>query len=216
MSDIIFKTLLVKGENGGNIKDIKKTSTNGLVDTYTVTLTDGDTTTFKVTNGKNITSIKKTGSTGLVDTYTIAYNDGTTSTFTVTNGMNADGREVLRTVPNIDIPANADMNTAEYLNVGSYTCPDEERSKTISNIPVKRAFGMYVLSMLGGTYGSEGSQRWMGRMRIFITLGGEIYVQLVTSGAIEGVFSYFDWKKIITSDELIAITNSDIDTILNS
>lgn len=86
MSDIIFKTLLVKGENGGNIKDIKKTSTNGLVDTYTVTLTNGDTTTFKVTNGKSITSIIKTGSTGLVDTYTIAYNDGTTSTFTVTNG----------------------------------------------------------------------------------------------------------------------------------
>ena len=91
MSDIIFKTLLLKGENGDNIKDIKKTSTNGLVDTYTVTLNNGDTTTFKVTNGKSIVDIKKTGSTGLVDTYTITYNDGTTSTFTITNGK--DGKD---------------------------------------------------------------------------------------------------------------------------
>lgn len=94
MSDIIFKTLLVKGENGGNIKDIKKASTNGLVDTYTVTLTNGDTTTFKVTNGKSIVDIKKTGSTGLVDTYTITYNDGTTSSFMVTNGEGLQNLQV--------------------------------------------------------------------------------------------------------------------------
>lgn len=61
MSDIIFKTLLVKGENGGNIKDIKKTSTNGLVDTYTVTLTNGDTTTFKVTNGEGLQNLQVGG-----------------------------------------------------------------------------------------------------------------------------------------------------------
>ena len=33
------------------IKEIKKTSTSGLVDTYTITLTDGTTSTFTVTNG---------------------------------------------------------------------------------------------------------------------------------------------------------------------
>ena len=86
MNNIIFKTLLLKGEAGNNIIDIKKTSTDGLVDTYTITRTDGVTTTFKVTNGKGITDIKKTGSTGLVDNYKINYNDGTSSTFSVTNG----------------------------------------------------------------------------------------------------------------------------------
>ena len=91
MNDIIFKTLLLKGEAGNNIIDIKKTSSDGLVDTYTITRTDGVTTTFEVTNGKSITDIKKTGSTGLVDTYTITYNDETTSTFTVTNGK--DGKD---------------------------------------------------------------------------------------------------------------------------
>ena len=90
MNDIIFKTLLLKGEAGGNIKDIKKTSTDGLVDTYTVTLTDGDITTFTVTNGKSIVDIKKIGSTGLVDNYKIDYNDGTSQNYTVTNGKDGE------------------------------------------------------------------------------------------------------------------------------
>ena len=87
----IVKTLMLKGQEGQSIKSIKKTSTNGLVDTYTVTLTDGTTSTFTVENGKGITKIEKTGSSGLTDTYTTTYNDGTTSTFTVTNGKDGAG-----------------------------------------------------------------------------------------------------------------------------
>ena len=82
----IVKTLMLKGQAGQSIKGIRKTSTSGLKDTYTITLTDGTTSTFTVTNGKEISSIKKTGTIGLVDTYTIKFNDDTTSTFTVTNG----------------------------------------------------------------------------------------------------------------------------------
>ena len=86
----IVKILMLKGQEGQSIKGITKTGTNGLVDTYTITLTDGTTSTFTVTNGKEISSIDKTGTSGLVDTYTITFNDGTTSTFTVTNGANGD------------------------------------------------------------------------------------------------------------------------------
>lgn len=82
----IVKTLMLKGQAGQSIKGITKTSTNGLKDTYTITLTDGTTSTFTVTNGKEISSISKTGTNGLVDTYTIKFNDGTKSTFMVTNG----------------------------------------------------------------------------------------------------------------------------------
>ena len=82
----IVKTLMLKGQEGQSIKAIKKTSTSGLADTYTITLTDGTTSTFSVTNGKGISSVSKTGTSGLVDTYTIQFNDGTASTFTVTNG----------------------------------------------------------------------------------------------------------------------------------
>ena len=84
MNNIIFKTLLLKGEAGNDIQSVEKTATSGLVDTYTITLTDGSTHTFNVTNGKSIVSIEKTSSVGYVDTYTITYNDGSTDTFEIT------------------------------------------------------------------------------------------------------------------------------------
>lgn len=86
----IFKTILLKGEAGNNISTIEKTATNGLTDTYTVTLTDGSTSTFDVTNGNGIVSIEKTSTTNLVDTYTITLANGDTATFDVTNGIVVD------------------------------------------------------------------------------------------------------------------------------
>lgn len=78
-----------KGDTGNGISSIEKTSTSGLVDTYTIYFMDGDSTTYEVTNGDGIESITKTGSSGLVDTYTIRFQSGATTTFTVTNGHNA-------------------------------------------------------------------------------------------------------------------------------
>ena len=43
------------GATGNGISSISKTGTSGLVDTYTITFTDGTTTTFTVTNGSNAT-----------------------------------------------------------------------------------------------------------------------------------------------------------------
>lgn len=74
----------------GGIQSIVKKSTNGLADTYRITLADTTTFDFVVTNGRGISSLEKTGTSGLVDTYTFTYNDGTTSTFTVTNGEKGD------------------------------------------------------------------------------------------------------------------------------
>ena len=39
------------GKDGVGISDISKTGTSGLVDTYTITYTDGTISTFEVTNG---------------------------------------------------------------------------------------------------------------------------------------------------------------------
>lgn len=74
---------------GKSIQTIEKTGTAGLVDTYTITYSDGSTSTFDVTNGNGIASVAKTGTAGLVDTYTITFQDGSTSTFDVTNGAAA-------------------------------------------------------------------------------------------------------------------------------
>lgn len=84
------------GADGVGISSISKTSTVGLVDTYTITFTDSSTTTFEVTNGAKgdtgdgIARIEKTGTEGLVDTYTITMTSGATATFTVTNGAKGD------------------------------------------------------------------------------------------------------------------------------
>ena len=43
----------IQGAAGNGIKDIKLTSQEGLIDTYTITFTDGSTTTFTVTNGED-------------------------------------------------------------------------------------------------------------------------------------------------------------------
>ncbi|MBR3210074.1 MAG: hypothetical protein IKF82_07435 [Bacilli bacterium] len=84
------------GPQGVGIVSITKTGTSGLVDYYTITLSNGQTSIFNVKNGANgadgisIVSITKTGTIGLVDTYTITLSNGQTSTFTVTNGEKGD------------------------------------------------------------------------------------------------------------------------------
>lgn len=45
------------GDTGNGISSVAKTSTDGLVDTYTITYTNGQATTFNVTNGENATIV---------------------------------------------------------------------------------------------------------------------------------------------------------------
>jgi uncharacterized protein (TIGR02145 family) len=74
---------------------------NQLQDIYTITYSNGNTSTFMVTNGapgadgtpgqngqdgNGIDTIIKTNTSGLVDTYTISFTNGTTKDYTVTNG----------------------------------------------------------------------------------------------------------------------------------
>ena len=74
-----------KGDTGISITSVDYTSSTGLVDTYTITFSDGNTSTFTVTNGSSISSITKTGTSGLVDTYTVTLTNGNETYFTVTN-----------------------------------------------------------------------------------------------------------------------------------
>ena len=80
------KVVMLKGEKGSDIASIEKTASDGLVDSYTITLTDGEKHTFNVANGSSIASIKKTSSSGLTDTYTVTLTNDDTTTFNVTNG----------------------------------------------------------------------------------------------------------------------------------
>lgn len=103
ISDI--KTMLVKGMNGEGIESIEKTATEGFIDTYTITYTDGTKTTFDVTNGNwGIWTSAVTAAQGATSV-TIS-NDaiGTTSILEVYS-QNASGTVI--TVNDIDVSAGA-------------------------------------------------------------------------------------------------------------
>ena len=48
-----LKVMLLKGEAGAGLESIYKTATNGLIDMYTVRLTNGEEQKFYVTNGRD-------------------------------------------------------------------------------------------------------------------------------------------------------------------
>lgn len=124
------------GADGVGISVIAKTSTVGLVDTYTITLTNGTTATFTVTNGANgtdgqpgaagakgdtgetgngIASITGPTTVGLVDTYTITYTNGDSTTFSITNGANGtDGQPGTNGTNGISVSA-ATINSSGHL-----------------------------------------------------------------------------------------------------
>ena len=94
-----------KGDDGNGIANIAKTSTSGLVDTYTITYTNGATSTFEVTNGKDgaqgtqgvgVRSITQTSTSTEsegVNVITCILTDGSTSTFEVRNGAKGEQGE---------------------------------------------------------------------------------------------------------------------------
>lgn len=99
ISDI--KTMLVKGMNGEGIESIEKTATEGFIDTYTITYTDGTKTTFDVTNGN--WGIWTSAVTAAVSATSVTINNdaiGTTSILEVYS-QNASGTVI--TVNDIDV-----------------------------------------------------------------------------------------------------------------
>lgn len=51
--DETVRVLMLKGETGASIESIDKTATDGLIDTYTVRLTNGEEHKFYVQNGRD-------------------------------------------------------------------------------------------------------------------------------------------------------------------
>lgn len=89
----LLNWLTAAADGHGGISNIAKTGTDGLVDTYTITLADTTTKTFTVTNGNGLTAFEKLSTVGLVDTYQFTRSDGTYFTFAVANGAKGDTGE---------------------------------------------------------------------------------------------------------------------------
>lgn len=106
------------GDTGNGISSIEKTSTSGLVDTYTITYTNGNTTTFDVSNGNGIDRIEKTATVGNKDTYTIYFTNGSTTTYEVSNGE-VTREELEEEVERLSMIYNAFPSTTGEVEEGS-------------------------------------------------------------------------------------------------
>lgn len=109
------------------------------------------------------------------------------------------------------IPADADLNTIEYLKIGNYYCSSTANAATIKNCPVSGAFRMEVYSILEPT--PSESSAWTNRLRKLTTLRGKQYIQYCKTEAIAGEFTYEDWiyiptvKAVMDTDTNGSITN---------
>lgn len=96
-------TSAIRGATGNGIQSIEKTGTSGLIDTYTITYTDGETSSFTINNGT-------------VPTFSIGtVTEGATAAATITG---TPTNPILNlTLPNANVPTNvsAFTNDAGYL-----------------------------------------------------------------------------------------------------
>lgn len=100
----LVKVTMLKGERGSNIASIAKTSTDGLVDTYTITLTDGHATTFQVTNGANI----GVANLGYVQTSNVAQKDFAVGNHLILNDQYCKVTQAIEEGDTIAIGTNVD------------------------------------------------------------------------------------------------------------
>ena len=114
-------------------------------------------------------------------------------------------REFFRMLPKggTVIPNGANLNSTAYIKVGNYYQPANVNTTNMTNIPVKAAFMMYVLSPLSAVYDNESTAQWVHRLRIFVVYNGSgIFTQLVYSQTTAGIFYYSPWVKMTNSNDL--------------
>lgn len=83
------KTLIgnVKGKDGRGISKIEKTATTGVVDTYTITYTDGATTTYKVRNSDSVALQRQIVPSAAVESSTTASKSYAAGDYVVVGGV---------------------------------------------------------------------------------------------------------------------------------
>jgi hypothetical protein len=183
--DETVKVLMLKGETGTSIESIDKTATDGLIDTYTVKMTDGTESRFYVKNGRDgekgekgdtgsdgrgISKIKKTATTGTVDTYTITYTDSTHSTYEVRNSDDvAIQRQI---VPSAAVESST--TASQSYSAGDYVVVNGVLRK------VKSAIAK------GSTISGSNSTA--------TTVTGELAAKKIASGTISALGATFSWE----------------------
>lgn len=119
------------GETGNGIQKIEKTSTNGLVDTYTITFTNSTTTTFTVTNGKD--GVDGADGKGLDDIQNIVATENNPTTTVTANGISVS--DVLKIVTSDD-SYSVPLSYKISLGAGSCIVLEKEANSSVVKISI--------------------------------------------------------------------------------
>ena len=120
------KTLIgnVKGKNGRGIVSIKKTGTNGSVDTYTITYTDDTTSTFTINNSGSISLQRQIVPSAAVESSTTASQAYAAGDYVVVNGVLRKVKSAIASGGAIsDYNSTATTVTGELANLASSSAP---------------------------------------------------------------------------------------------
>ncbi len=107
-------------------------------------------------------------------------------------------------VPEIEIPANKDLNTTEYLTIGKYYVINNTTAATLLNTPPTggKAFMLEVFSPTSVNIDNETTDPYVHRIRLATTYEGKQWYQHVESRETAGVFTYGSWQYVTNSGDV--------------
>lgn len=221
---------------GNGVVSIDKTGSQGLVDTYTITMTDGSTSTFDVCNGVSVASITKSGTEGLTDTYKITLTNGNETTFCVTNGAQGEqgiqgerGEQGIQGVQGIQgergepfsfartFTSIANMNnsigTADDVNEGQIVIIDTGNIEDAENacVYIRGATSYNYITDLSGATGMQGPQGVQGIQGVKGDKGDQGIQGYNGSNGRDGVSVYVGTTSTVGTG---SISSGDVDRIL--
>ena len=108
------------------------------------------------------------------------------------------------------IPANANLNTIEYMKIGKYYCSQNVNAKTVKNCPVNVAFSMEVFNPLGVNVDDETTADYTYRLRVLTQYDtGQSYTQCCRTTGTPGTWTYESWYVTPRSKFALASSKND-------
>ena len=102
-------------------------------------------------------------------------------------------------IPEIEIPANKNLNTLAYCNVGRYYCPVNSTVATLSNCPTLSAFVLEVYSPISKDISISPTENTY-RVRKILDYMGNEYIQYID--IYNNTPTYSAWRKILKSNDI--------------
>jgi hypothetical protein len=127
------------------------------------------------------------------------------------NGEKVDMRFTRSLLPvGTSVPANANLNTIEFLKIGKYYCSQNVDAKTVKNCPVNMAFSMEVFNPLGVNVDDETTAEYTYRLRVLTPYDTGIhYTQCCRTSGTPGTWTYDSWYVTPRSKFALASSKND-------